>query len=77
MIRHYRRAAGALLVYDVSNRKTFANATDVWLNDLKESADEENGLLSVISLVGNKVDLAEGAAMQDAFVSEAEHEVLI
>lgn len=54
---HYRRASGALLVYDVSSRKSFENARDTWLKDLRENADEDLGILSCIMLVGNKTDL--------------------
>lgn len=54
---HYRRASGALLVYDVSSRKSFENARDTWLKDLRDNADEEVGILSCIMLVGNKIDL--------------------
>jgi len=51
---HYRRAVGALLVYDVTNEKTFLNLRK-WLEDLKENAEPD----IVIMLVGNKVDLTE------------------
>jgi GTPase SAR1 family protein len=44
-------------VYDVANKKSFQNALDVWLKDLKEAADKERGFLSCIMLVGNKIDL--------------------
>jgi len=54
---HYRRAAGAILVYDVANKKSFHNALQTWLHDLKEAADKERGFLSCIMLVGNKIDL--------------------
>lgn len=63
---HYRRAAGALLVYDVTSRKSFENAQNLWLKELESSADEDSGLLQCIMLVGNKIDL-------DAEVSEDEH----
>merc|ERR1719379_161095 len=54
---HYRRAAGALLVYDVSSSRSFRNALEMWLQELKNAGDEESGLLSSIMLVGNKIDL--------------------
>lgn len=53
---HYRRASGAILVYDVSNPKSFDNAINSWLNDLRGVADEDMGILSCIMLVGNKID---------------------
>ncbi|KXN87186.1 GTP-binding protein YPTC4 [Leucoagaricus sp. SymC.cos] len=53
---YYRGAAGCLLVYDVTNRKSFAN-TKSWLADVREHADPH---LTCI-LVGNKVDLCDEA----------------
>ncbi|KAF9462745.1 P-loop containing nucleoside triphosphate hydrolase protein [Collybia nuda] len=52
---YYRGAAGCLLVYDVTSRKSFTN-TRSWLADVREHADPH---LTCI-LVGNKVDLCEG-----------------
>ncbi|KAJ3566846.1 hypothetical protein NP233_g6746 [Leucocoprinus birnbaumii] len=51
---YYRGAAGCLLVYDVTNRKSFLN-TKSWLADVREHADPH---LTCI-LVGNKVDLCD------------------
>merc|ERR1719201_1424167 len=51
---HYRRAVGALLVYDVTRQPTFQNCLK-WLEELKQNAEPN----IVIMLVGNKVDLAE------------------
>eukprot|EP00753_Platysulcus_tardus_P020620 PLAT8287.1.p1 GENE.PLAT8287.1~~PLAT8287.1.p1 ORF type:complete len:229 (-),score=65.62 PLAT8287.1:39-725(-) len=71
---HYRRAHGALLVYDITNHKTFENARSVWLPELLEVADESAGVLSRIMLVGNKSDLvAEASSASASFVSEEEH----
>lgn len=53
---YYRGAAGCLLVYDVTSRKSFLNCQN-WLKDVREHADPN---LTCI-LVGNKVDLCEGA----------------
>ena len=49
---HYRRAAGALIVYDVTKRSTFEHATS-WLQNIKEMAEKN----CITYLVGNKVDL--------------------
>lgn len=68
---HYRRAAGALLVYDISNPKTFENAKKHWFNELKHAAAEMSTLMSCITLVGNKTDL-----MDENAVSVEEHEEL-
>lgn len=50
---YYRGAVGALLVYDITKRNTFASVPR-WLAELKEHADEK----IVVMLVGNKADLA-------------------
>lgn len=49
---YYRGAAGALLVYDVTNRASFEHAED-WLKDVREHADPNMTCI----LVANKVDL--------------------
>ena len=49
---YYRGAVGALLVYDISNHKSFENC-DRWLAELREHADPR----IVVMLVGNKSDL--------------------
>ena len=49
---HYRRAEGALLVYDLTNKETFQNL-GYWIKELREHADSN----IVIALVGNKVDV--------------------
>jgi len=51
---HYRRAVGALLVYDVTKQSTFQNCQK-WMEELRQNAEPD----VVIMLVGNKVDLAE------------------
>ena len=50
---HYRRAAGALLVYDVTKRETFKNAKESWLKEL-QGAGGEDTLTDCTMLVGNK-----------------------
>ena len=51
---HYRRAAGAIIVYDVTKRSTFEHATS-WLQKIKEMAEKN----CITYLVGNKVDLVD------------------
>ena len=51
---HFRRAVGALLVYDITNKRSFVDASQ-WLQELKEKS--EPGIL--IMLIGNKLDLCE------------------
>ncbi|KAG0259064.1 Ras- protein Rab-4A, partial [Mortierella polycephala] len=49
---YYRGAAGALLVYDISNRNTF-NSITKWIADARKLAGADIALM----LVGNKLDL--------------------
>eukprot|EP00928_Gymnodinium_smaydae_P087502 TRINITY_DN71758_c0_g1_i1.p2 TRINITY_DN71758_c0_g1~~TRINITY_DN71758_c0_g1_i1.p2 ORF type:complete len:245 (+),score=59.21 TRINITY_DN71758_c0_g1_i1:89-736(+) len=51
---HYRRAVGALLVYDITKQGTFQNCAK-WMEELRQNAEPD----IVIMLVGNKVDLVE------------------
>ncbi|CAA7271145.1 unnamed protein product [Cyclocybe aegerita] len=51
---YYRGAAGCLLVYDVTSRKSFENVRN-WLSDVREHADPHVSCI----LVGNKVDLCD------------------
>lgn len=50
---YFRGASGALLVFDISRRPTFAHVQD-WLADLRNIAEPD----IVVILVGNKSDLA-------------------
>uniref|UniRef100_A0A6B2LIG9 Ras-related protein Rab-18 n=1 Tax=Arcella intermedia TaxID=1963864 RepID=A0A6B2LIG9_9EUKA len=49
---YYRKAHGALLVYDVSNNDSFSRL-EGWLKDVKEAPGNEN---TQILLIGNKSD---------------------
>ncbi|KAK9074302.1 hypothetical protein SSX86_006899 [Deinandra increscens subsp. villosa] len=49
---YYRGALGAMLVYDITKRKTFDNVAR-WLEELRVHADNS----VVIALIGNKADL--------------------
>ncbi|KAG0327671.1 Ras- protein Rab-4A, partial [Podila humilis] len=49
---YYRGAAGALLVYDISNRNTFTSIAK-WIADARKLAGADIALM----LVGNKLDL--------------------
>jgi len=52
---YFRKAAGALIVYDVTRADSFARL-EVWLKDIKEAGGNEN---TQILLIGNKIDLKE------------------
>ena len=58
---YFRGASGALLVFDITRRSTFENATS-WLQDLRQIAEE--GI--VVVLVGNKRDLVSGNIEREA-----------
>jgi Rab family protein len=62
---HYRRAVGALLVYDVTNHKTF-QSTKRWIEELKKHSEPD----IIIMLVGNKVDLCERNPIQRRVAKE-------
>lgn len=49
---YFRGASGALLVFDITRRETFASVTS-WLQDLRQIAEDN----IVVVLVGNKSDL--------------------
>ena len=49
---HYRKAIGALLVYDITKRVTFDNCLK-WYTELKNYTDKE----CLICIVGNKLDI--------------------
>ena len=64
---HYRRAVGALVVYDVTKEDTFINAKR-WMEELRASAEPD----CVIYLVGNQVDRVEmNPALRQVSLSEA------
>ena len=50
---YYRGAHGAMMVYDITKRKTFENLIH-WLSQLQQFSDKN----MVIMLVGNKLDLS-------------------
>jgi small GTP-binding protein len=59
----YRGAKGAMIVYDITQRKTFDSVT-TWLKELKSMADSD----VLVMLVGNKADLAQN---RQVTISEA------
>ncbi|CAD8073297.1 unnamed protein product [Paramecium sonneborni] len=56
---YYRRAIGAVLVYDITNKQSF-EAIERWLQEVKENADRE----IVIMIIGNKSDLKDLRAIR-------------
>ena len=51
---HYKKALGALLVYDVTRRTTFDDCIK-WHNELKNYTDKD----CIICIVGNKIDIVQ------------------
>ena len=49
---HYRKAKGAIIVYDVSNRQSFASV-ERWLKDVRQLAESDCTIL----VLGNKTDV--------------------
>jgi small GTP-binding protein len=56
---YYRGALGVVLVYDITNLKSFANLR-FWLSEIRQLVDDE----CVIALMANKVDIMFNAAEQ-------------
>jgi hypothetical protein len=52
LLRYYRNAHGALLVYDIASKESFEGAKS-WLSELRKFGKPD----VVILLVGNKLDL--------------------
>ena len=52
---YFRDADACILVYDLTDRESFANLANVWLPDLKEKGPEK----VTLALVGNKVDMSD------------------
>ncbi|KAM3204330.1 hypothetical protein P3L10_027739 [Capsicum annuum] len=71
---YYRRAVGALLVYDITRHVTFENIAR-WLNELRDHTDQN----IVVMLVGNKKEstlFMETSALEALKVDKAFTEVL-
>ncbi|KAK7038561.1 ras-domain-containing protein [Favolaschia claudopus] len=60
---YYRGAAGCLLVYDITSRRSFDNVR-TWLADVRAHADAHVSCI----LVGNKSDLCEGEEARERAV---------
>lgn len=70
---YYRGAAGALVVYDITNSDSYENVSK-WLKEMRENADSN----IVIALVGNKSDLSHARAVptEEAQNFATEHNLL-
>ena len=59
--QYYKDANGILLVYDITNKKSFTDLPN-WMKDIKENSPENVSIL----LVGNKIDLVRNVSSQEA-----------
>ena len=57
----YRNTSFALIVYDVSQRKSFDNI-ETWLNDLRQNTEQD----IPVYIVGNKIDLDKQVTTEEA-----------
>ena len=65
---HYKRALGALLVYDVTNRLSF-DELDTWIQNLMQKAEAD---IQVI-MVGNKLDkVRQNPSLRQVELAEAQ-----
>lgn len=66
----YRGSVAALLVFDLTNKKTFENL-EIWLKEIKNYADKDIRIM----LVGNKCDLKNDRVIEienaDAYASNS------
>ena len=59
---YYRKAMGAILAYDVSDRRSFTHVAE-WMVELQQHTSHNPAMVPVI--VGNKVDLADRKVQTD------------
>ena len=62
----YNGASIGILVYDITNKKSFDSLKEYWYKELKENTD--NGV--IFFLVGNKVDLFESEQVNEQEAKE-------
>ena len=63
--------SGILIVFDLSNRKTFLQAS-VWINLIKEKGEKDVTMI----LVGNKRDLCTSEAVNFPILEEEPYEMI-
>ncbi|KAL7721613.1 Sphingomyelin phosphodiesterase [Entamoeba marina] len=66
----YRNAKAAIVVYDISRKKTFEKL-DYWITDIKNNSDDV-----VMICVGNKVDLEREVTIEEARAFAIKHELV-
>ena len=61
--KYYQNADGVLLLFDVSNRKSFENV-DIWVESIKKSVKSTTS--KKVFLIGNKIDLERVVKKEEA-----------
>ena len=56
-LSYYKETDGILLLYDITDRKSFDNVS-IWVNSIKEAIEGNESKYAII-LIGNKLDLVE------------------
>ena len=62
----YKNCCVGILVYDVTNKKSFQSIKEYWYNELKENTDPN----IIFNIVGNKIDLFEDEVVNENEVKE-------
>ena len=62
----YKNAYIIILVYDITDKKSFEDIKNIWYNDIKQFGEE----YTVLGLVGNKNDLYEREDVEEDIVRE-------
>ena len=62
----YQDASICIMVYDITNRKTFESLKDYWYNSVKENGNE--GI--IFHIAGNKIDLFENELVKKNEIKE-------
>ena len=62
----YKNASVGILVYDITNEKSFQNIKNYWYKELKDNSDEN----IIFNIVGNKIDLFESEQVNEKEAKE-------
>ena len=62
----YKDANAALLVYDISNKYTFEELQNYWIDQVRDSAPKD----IILAIVANKSDLIESEQVDEAMARE-------
>ena len=68
---YYRGSSGAVIVYDITSKKSFENVR-TWLKDLRQNVPDV-----AVAVIGNKLDLEKHRAVQKSELMELAKELKI